>query len=377
MIVFIAGDVVPKGISPVLFSRRGEQIFGELKPYITGADISIVNLEAPVVKSKLSPIKKSGPCLSVAPSVVEVLKNAGFSVFSLANNHFFDQGQTGVDDTIDVCNSCGICVMGGGKSYEKARKPLVMGFNDQRVAFINACEHEFSIATTEHGGSNPLDIIDIQKDIETARKEADFVVLILHGGIEQYHFPTPRMKRWYRHFIDVGADVVVNHHQHCINGYEVYRDKPIFYGLGNFYFPWGDSSRPESWYNGYAVRLSLNKQIGFELIPYKHNEEAITLRDINAFYREIEILNEPINDDFLLQQKFDEHLIKTERFLKSQLLPTFLSNRFLLALFNRGFLGDLYKGNTVFNLKNKLTCESHHESLQRLFELQINQNNGK
>jgi len=142
--------------------------------------------------------------------------------------------------------------------------PLILEHCGKKIGVINACEHEFSIADNEHGGSNALDLINMQEDITEVRKEADFVVLILHGGIEQYHYPTPRMKRWYRHFVDLGADAVVNHHQHCINGYEVYKGKPIFYGLGNFYFPWGSQSRPDSWKYGYAVRLNLDHEISLK-----------------------------------------------------------------------------------------------------------------
>ena len=58
--LFIAGDVVPKGIQPEAFKSKGEQIFREVKPYINGADFSIVNLEAPIIKDKPTPIKKSG-----------------------------------------------------------------------------------------------------------------------------------------------------------------------------------------------------------------------------------------------------------------------------------------------------------------------------
>ena len=52
--------------------------------------------------------------------------------------------------------------------------------------------------------------------------------LILHGGIEHYQLPSPRMKKWYRHIIDLGASAIVNHHQHCFSGYELYNGKPIF-----------------------------------------------------------------------------------------------------------------------------------------------------
>lgn len=113
--LFIAGDVAPKGIQPEEFMSKGGQIFSRVKPFITGADFSIVNLEAPIVKDKPTPIKKSGPCLGVAPTTIEVLKRAGFGVFTLANNHFYDQGQKGVDNTINKCNELGISVIGGAR----------------------------------------------------------------------------------------------------------------------------------------------------------------------------------------------------------------------------------------------------------------------
>ena len=211
----------------------------------------------------------------------------------------------------------------------------------------------------------------MQKDISSARRKADYVIVILHGGIEHYHYPTPRMKRWYRHFVDLGADAVVNHHQHCINGYEVYKGKPIFYGLGNFYFPWSVQSKLESWKFGYAVLLSMDKMIGFELIPYEQTEKSISLRKMDEFEKEIEQYNIPITNDVILQQLFDEYIIGIERSLEADLLPSFLRQRYMLALIKRGFFGKLYYGRAALKVKNKLTCESHYELLQRLSELLI------
>ena len=366
--IFIAGDVVPKGIKPEIFVEKGEQIFGDVKPFITGADFSVVNFEAPIIKDYATPIKKDGPCLGVAPSTIKVLRDAGFGIFTLANNHFYDQGQKGVDNTINMCKELGISTIGGGKNYTEARKPLLMEKDGKRIAIINACEHEFSIADNEHGGSNPLDLISMQEDIVAVRNNVEYVVLILHGGVEQYHYPTPRMKRWYRHFVDLGADAIINHHQHCINGYEIYNGKPIFYGLGNFYFPWG-ANRPDSWKYGYAVSLTFDDKVSFDLIPYVQTTESINLRNMSEFEMQINKLNLPIQDDYLLQQKFDEYIIDREHHIETQCFPSFARNRFLVALCNRGFLGQLYKKNDSFSVKNKLTCESHFNILQRLFTL--------
>lgn len=367
--LFIAGDVVPKGVSTESFLQRGESIFADFAPYIKKTDFSIINLEAPIIKDRATPIKKSGPCLGVAPSTINVLKDNGFGIFTLANNHFFDQGQKGVNDTIDECRSQSIKVVGGGKTEREARSPLLLEKTGKNIAIINACEHEFSIANDEHGGSNPLDLINMQEDITTMRKKADYVVLILHGGIEQYHYPTPRMKRWYRHFVDLGADVVINHHQHCINGYEVYKKKPIFYGLGNFYFPWGSQPRPDSWKYGYAVKLTLDVKIEFELIPYVQTAEAITLRDKTEFNKELEHYNHVLQDDIMLQNQFVKYISDNEYYFKSQLLPSFLKGKYLSAAARHGWLGKLYKGKDLYSIKNKLTCESHHEALQYLLTI--------
>lgn len=369
--LFVTGDVVPKGIQPEEFKKKSERIFGEMNPYIMGSDFCIANLEAPIVKDKATTIKKSGPCLGVSFSTIEVLKQVGFGVLTLANNHFFDQGQKGVENTINTCNESCVATVGGGKNITDARKPLLLEKDGKRVAIINACEQEFSIANSEHGGSNPLDLINMHEDIVAMRHEADYVVMILHGGLELYHFPTPRMKRMFRHFVDLGVDAVINHHQHCINGYEVYRNKPIFYGLGNFYFPFGGQSRPASWNFGFAVRLILGEEIGFEMIPYKQTDNAIILRETTEFESEMELLNFPIKDDFLLQQKFDGYLIDHENRIQSSLLPSFMHRFKFDTMVRRGWLGRIYREKDVYVLKNMFTCESKEESIRRLLEIMV------
>lgn len=372
--IFISGDVMPQmGKSEFLLSK-GERIFDEMRPYIKDADISITNLEAPVISDIPTPIKKSGPCLFTSETTIKLLKNVGFNVLTLANNHFFDQGQQGVDNTIDSCNALNINIVGGGKSFSQALKPLTINCKGKQIAIINACENEFSIANSKHGGSNPLDLIQMQEDITSLRKENDYILIIVHGGVEQYQYPTPRMRRWYRHFVDLGADAVVNHHQHCINGYEVYKGSPIFYGLGNFYFPKKEGALNNTWNNGYAVTLTFDKDIYFDTIPYHQDVEAIKLRDKKEFEKEIELLNQPIADDYLLQQMFDNHIMEIKNSIKLQFLPSFMRGRLLSGLTRKGYLGKLYKGSHVYSLKNHLTCESHHESVQRLFSILTNCN---
>lgn len=84
--------------------------------------------------------------------------------------------------------------------------------------------------------------------------------MIVHGGVEHHQYPTKRMVQTYRFFVDAGADAVINHHQHCPCGYEIYNGKPIYYGLGNFCFDW-DGKRDSMWNVGYMVALNVDRNI--------------------------------------------------------------------------------------------------------------------
>lgn len=368
--VFIAGDIVPYGRTRELFTReQTTELFGEILQDIQRSDFRIANLEAPVKYGAATPIDKPGPNLMTTEETAAVIKKAGFDLVTLANNHFFDQGQQGVKDTIDACDKAGLKTVGGGCTLETARRVLYHTIAGKTIAIINACEHESSVATTEHGGSNPLDLIDIGNDIIEARHKADYVLVIIHGGIEHYHLPTPRMKKWYRHFVTLGADAVINHHQHCISGYELYKGRPIFYGLGNFNFDRiSEYVRQDSWSKGYAVELELSENIGFRLIPYIQNGEktGIKLRNYTDFEKETDALNIIIEDDRRLEEELYSYVHNNRKELFLPYLP--INNRFLKAMYRRGLLKLKISREKAMRLSNKITCESHLDVYKTLFD---------
>ena len=371
--IFVAGDIVPQNRTIDLFKqKRTDELFHDFIPHINGEDISICNLEAPIISGNPTPIKKSGPCLNAPCETIEVLKEAGFTTLTLANNHFRDQGQNGVEFTIQCIENQKMDFVGGGITLFDARKILYKTINNKIIAIINVCEHEFSIASKEHGGSNPLDIINLYEDITTAKKKADFILVITHGGIEGYQLPTPRMKRAYRHLIDLGADAVVNHHQHCFSGYEFYKDKPIFYGLGNFCFD-KQGKIDTLWNEGFAIRLIFDKTISFELIPYVqcNHEPCVSLCSTSMYNDRINKLNEIIQNNQLLEEKYYHYINKKKISLLLDLLP--IHNKYLRALIRRGFIRLPYNEKDRIRIKNKICCESHHEKL--CFLLNENHNN--
>ena len=238
MKILIAGDFAPRArLAEQVERRKFQEIFPDnLVNLIKSTDYSLVNFESPIIDNGFKPIKKCGPNMGCTEDAADAIKYAGFTAVTMANNHILDYGTAGLYKSIDCCKNIGLDVVGVGKNLREAESALYVEKAGNKLAIINCCEHEFSIATDTTGGANPLNPIRQYYCIQEAKKNADFVLVIVHGGHEHYQLPSPRMQETYRFFVDAGADAVVNHHQHCYSGYEFYKEKPIFYGLGNFCF---------------------------------------------------------------------------------------------------------------------------------------------
>ena len=369
----IAGDYCPRLRISEAIERGHYSFFDEVKKELNDSDYSIVNLECPIIQRRFEPIDKTGPNLGfITDKAVDCLAKTGFNCVTLANNHFRDYGQEGVELTIEACKKYGIECCGGGANLKDATRVLYKIIGGETLAIINVCEHEWSIATKERGGSAPLDLVDTVLSIEKANNDADYVLVIVHGGVEHYNLPTPRMKKLYRYFIDRGADAVINHHQHCYSGYEKYCGKPIFYGLGNFCF---DIHNPtKKWCEGFMVRLLLNKgTIDYKLIPYTQctitNPAVLFLHDDRNFYSSIDDLNMIIASDSLLEQNFDVLCKDGLRRFAPILYP--YKNRYLRALAIRGLLPPFVSKNRLKYLRAFSSCESYHESLLNFLDYKL------
>ena len=365
--ILVAGDFCPRErVEKLIENNSFNEIFGDVIKYTSQADYSIVNLEAPVVENNASPIDKCGPNLRCTSNAVKAIKYAGFNMVTLANNHFYDFGDQGVIDTILTCEKENIDYVGGGKNIVEASRILYKDIKGLKFAFINCCEHEFSIATNETGGSNPINPIKQFYAITEAKKQADKIIVIVHGGHEHYQLPSPRMKELYRFFIDAGADVVINHHQHCYSGYEIYNECPIFYGLGNFCFDY-KIKKDSIWNEGYAVMLSFNEKLEFELCPYIQGNDKpgveflVKNEDIVKFKEKINSLNNIINNDSLLKNSHIKYMNSTSKQYLYPLQPFY--NRIAAGLYRRGLLPSTIVKKRKYLLLNYLLCESHAERL--------------
>lgn len=368
MNILVCGDYVPIGrVAQDLEKSDYATIFNQIKEITEQADYSIVNLEAPIVKQQALPIEKTGPNLKCTEKAIYSIKYAGFNCVTLANNHIRDYGDTGIQDTLELCKKNQVDYVGAGRNIEDACSTLYKEIDNKKIAIINVCESEWSIATEKAYGAAPLNVVRVSRQIQEAKNKADFILLIIHGGVEHYNLPTPRMVETYRFFIDMGADAIVNHHQHCYSGYELYGNKPIFYGIGNFCFDRG-IERNRRWKEGYMVSLNFEKSISFKIIPYVQSDTTttITVLPSDAYNENIEKLNKIINSPNKLKELFTELSKKKSSFYFNTLEP--FNNRYIRKFQNMNLLPKVVNRNFKKKILAITRCESHLETFLSLLK---------
>ena len=272
-------------------------------------------------------------------------------------------------ETRELLENAGIKTVGIGKNSAEAATVLYINQKEKgTLAIVNCCEHEFSIATDTTAGANPLNPIQQYYNIQEARTKADYVLVIVHGGHEHYALPSPRMKETYRFFIDAGADAIINHHQHCYSGYEIYHGKPIFYGLGNLLFD-HKSERHGPWNEGFMVSLRLDKQTlpQFELYPYTQCNERPSVIPMNEaerkiFAERIDKLNQIISNEDQLNTTFETWAQKTSRNFLVPFQP--YCTRTAKRLFVHGLLPSFITRKKRYQILNYLNCEAHLDKLR-------------
>ena len=208
--------------------------FNATSKVLSQADIAFANLESPFTNTGTKFEKKFN--FKVPPDYAIGLIKAGFDVVTLANNHILDYGMDGLENTITVLDSIGLDHCGAGLSLAQAQQPAIIERNGFRIAFLGysmVFPEEFW-ANRSMGGTNyPY---NMEKNIRQADSLADFIVVTFHWGAEGVNFPKDYQKFFAHTAIDCGADLVLGHHPHVLQGLEIYKNRLIAYSLGNFSF---------------------------------------------------------------------------------------------------------------------------------------------
>jgi len=339
----------------------------DIKALYKNADINIVNLECPVnLHGDDHKIIKHGPHLQTTEQIFDHLSQLNITTVTLANNHLLDYGEQGVEATCRACHDHQITYVGAGADVQEAAQYIIIEKKDIKIAVINFCEHEWSIATSDTAGANPVDIIDNLAAIKKAKREADFVLVIIHAGNEYYNLPRPALKKLFRFYADNGADAVISHHTHTISGYEVYNNVPIIYGLGNMLFT--RKSEYAGWYTGLTAQLTIEKKqaVRFMLFPTQQSKEDFSLslatgKEKEAILEETATLSEIIADDVQLEQAWNRLIEKRMPQYLYHFSPVpALPGRYLKSALRRmGFVNTFTPPAYLTGVINYITCESH------------------
>lgn len=237
-----------------------------LKEIIKTCDVACCNLEGPISDKSMMPLSKIGPNLSQDVRVVEAIKNAGFNLVCMANNHIMDYGISGVERTCKTLSEMDISHVGVGSDFNEAIKAYVIRKEGVRVAIVSVAEGGFGAAFNEGQAGyawfgHPCFI----KHLKSYCDEYDKVVVMCHGGAERWEVPLPEYRDLYRSWIEIGVSAVIAHHPHVPQGYERYNDGFIFFSLGNFAFNYnGMTMFPKS----FCVVLQFNQARNIETEIY-------------------------------------------------------------------------------------------------------------
>lgn len=237
--IIAVGDIMLDGTArPVLSEKGYDYPFVQMHKFFDGAQIVFGNLEGPLTTRGRPEQEKTYVFRSPPDKVSQALKNAGFNVVSLANNHTLDYGPVGLADTIQALDSVGIAHAGAGANLREARHPVILEAAGKRIAIL-----AYSLTLPENfyaGHKTPGTAFGheafIRADVEGARRQADIVLVSFHWGQEGKTSLREYQTRLGRLAIDVGAVAVIGHHPHILQGVERYKDGVILYSLGNFTF---------------------------------------------------------------------------------------------------------------------------------------------
>lgn len=267
------GDVCATDSTRKLFERCDhETLFGGLHKIFEASDFTMVNLECALTDSD-RPIEKIGPPLKSPLSTAKLLRKAGVHACGLSNNHIFDYGKKGMEDTFGALEGAKLLWTGFGMNETDARKNLYFEKNGERIAVIAVCEREYNYALLNRMGTRLYDCYDTIEDIQAAKFLADRVIVLYHGGKEHCRYPSPRLRKLCRAMAKSGADLILCQHSHCIGCYEEFEGCNILYGQGNFHFVRETERIPkesseEMWNTSLAVQYDTERN-EIEWIPVK------------------------------------------------------------------------------------------------------------
>ncbi|HHX12404.1 MAG TPA: CapA family protein [Clostridiales bacterium] len=212
----------------------------ELIKMMKEADITCLNNEF-TYSTGGDPLSNKAYTFRAHPSRVDILKEMGVDIVSLANNHAYDYGEQSLIDTMATLKQADILYFGAGHNLDEAMTPVYFEIEGKTIAYVAASRAEKYKMTPQATEEAPgiLRCYDTELFVQTireAKKKSDYVIAYAHWGAEWTHELEEVQLTTGKEYLDAGADIVIGAHPHWLQGIEYYDGKPIIYSLGNFWF---------------------------------------------------------------------------------------------------------------------------------------------
>lgn len=236
--------------------KLDECISPEILDVTNSADLFFLNHEY-AISDRGEPLAGKYYTFRANPDRMDLLKQMGVDLVSLANNHVYDYGADAMLDTVELLQQAGIAYVGGGRNIEEAMRPVFFDINGIKVGFVAASNAEKMRYTPQAEDDSPgvllaYDTAEFNQVIEQASQECDYLIAYIHWGDEDTNDYNDLQRELGREFLESGADIVVGGHPHVLQGMEYVDGKPIVYSLGDFWF------NDETKYTG-LLKLSIGR----------------------------------------------------------------------------------------------------------------------
>jgi len=282
MTIAVTGDVMlGQMMQPFIDIHGYTYPFLNTAPILKNADIALCNLEGPLSCSG-APVGDKKFTFCVSTNAVMGLSFAGFDAVTLANNHILDYGEPAVLETIRILTKNSIQSCGYGCSQETANQPAIIKNNHNKITLLSFCrvppDHYYAMKNT--AGSAFGSLQNIKAGIKKACTKNTTCIVAFHWGTEYTHYPESIQIKLAHAAIDAGADAVIGHGPHVLQGIEIYHGAPILYSLGNFAFGYYYTTFKHLATESMIVLLKANKNsiAEIEIIPLNVNNIATDYR---------------------------------------------------------------------------------------------------
>ncbi len=231
--------IFDRNVKSLIASKGGGAPLAKVAGRLKRADVTVGNLESNLSRSG-SPWPGKDVTFRGDPRGIVGLKASGFDFVALGNNHVLDYGRTSLRDTLATLDRAGIRHAGAGMNRAAAWKPAVVTRDGATIAFLSF-SHVVPSGFVATGSSPGLargrgNMDAVASAIKAAQKQYDYVLVSFHWGIEYKDYANADQVKDARKAVDAGADMVLSHHPHVIQGVEFYKGKLIAYSLGDFVF---------------------------------------------------------------------------------------------------------------------------------------------